>query len=91
MTRWIWMPCVVVFSAYSLDYATHEPRYEVRDSTITIFDEVVGKYHQSGTCADYAAALNEAHERRNGLYSIYPGTMTWHACTPENKCVRQKI
>lgn len=38
-----------------------------------------------------AAALNEAHERRNGLYSIYPGTMTWHVCTPENKCVRQKI
>lgn len=65
MKKGIWLlPCVVVFSAYSLKYEKHDPRYEVRNSTVTVYDEVIGEYRQDGTCADMSEALNEARKRR---------------------------
>lgn len=68
MTRWAFLvalPWVVVSSTVSLRYEPHEQRYEVRESTITIYDHVVGNYGTKGIAEDVAKSLNMAHERRN--------------------------
>lgn len=63
-TKWLWLPCVVVLSKTTIDYKIHSEQYEVRDSTVTIYDQIVGKYDTVGICDDMAEALNEAHSRR---------------------------
>lgn len=53
----------VVGSSYTMHCEKKEWSYEVRKSTLCVYDEIVGEYSES-IAQDMAEALNQAHERR---------------------------
>lgn len=72
MKRWTWLLLMpyVVGSSYTVYCEPKEWSYEVRESSVCIMDQKVGRYPLE-VAKDLAEALNEAHERRIQNSPVY--------------------